>query len=317
MSRFFIACVAVALLVSIVLYVGASPERRYETADCQFHMIYDYEPEPKMGLVTLGGSRVRVSTSARHFNTLIEHLRPDAAPVHNLSHSYYTLEKEYVLARDLLEQHSVKTILIMIEPRWNDFGKADPDFLEIARLSDIPLTVKALWPEDPLNAVRAAHKILIQHFGIFDRVDDPHRETTERDCDRLDYRLDILALERADDAYAEASRSVLDWDITRADHAGFLNWMTAFRALQEQSGTQVMFLLMTATSEPLPPESFAGQFLETTGMEVIVLDPQIQTLLAEGGRRDASHLNVIGRAMFIPWLVPEVEAKCQRADGCF
>ncbi|MFK7763596.1 MAG: hypothetical protein AB8B62_10055 [Roseobacter sp.] len=317
MSRFFIALAAVALLISTVLYVGASPERRYETADCQFRMIYDYEPELEMGLVTLGGSRVRVSTSARHFNTLIEDLHPGAVPVHNLSHSYYTLEKEYVLTRDLLEQHSVKTILIMVEPRWNDFGKADPDFLEIARLSDIPLTVKALWPENPLNAVRAGHKILIQHLGIFDRVDDPHRETTDRDCDRLDYRLDIPALERADDAYAKASQSVLDWDVTRDDHAGFLRWMMAFRSLQEQTGTQVMFLLMTATSEPLPPKTFADQFLETTGMELIVLDTEIQAVLAEGGRRDASHLNAAGRAVFIPWLVPEVEAKCQRPDGCF
>ena len=115
MTRFVFACGLVMVCLAFVLWKGDQPERRSEDGACQYRMIYDYQPDPPMGLVTLGGSRVRVATSARDFNPILAQMRPDAAPIHDLAHNYFSLGKEYVLARDLLDEHDVKSILIMIE----------------------------------------------------------------------------------------------------------------------------------------------------------------------------------------------------------
>jgi hypothetical protein len=82
-------CIVFSIFTSMLWY-GNSAERRYKNSACQYRMIYNYSPKPEMGLVTLGGSRLRVSTSARHFNQILNKLRPNYSPMHNLSHSIFT-----------------------------------------------------------------------------------------------------------------------------------------------------------------------------------------------------------------------------------
>lgn len=314
--RLILAIGIVLIPLAALLWEGGSNERRYKSEACPHRIIYDYIPEDPMGLVTLGGSRVRVSTSERDFNAYLAEHRPDALPMHSVAHSIFSLEKEYVILRDLVEKHSPKSVLIMIEPRNKDFGAAHPDFVEIARLSDIPLAVTALWPEDPLNAVRAGRDILFEHLDIFDDITTQHREMTVLGCDTLDYRLDVTKLNRAETQRQSLGDRKLTWDLTGSDQDGFARWMDAYRAVAERSGTQVMFVLVSASSEPLPDPAIEQEFEALFGIPLITLDQDLHNELAIMGRRDASHINAPGREIFIPWLTAQIEAKCSRPDGC-
>lgn len=317
MIRLLVSTCVVLVALGTLLWMGDKPERRYESEACPHRIIYDYTPDPAMGLVTLGGSRVRVSTSEPDFNAYLAAERPDAVPMHSVAHSIFSLEKEYVILRDLLENHAVKSVIIMIEPRRADFGAAHPDFTEIARLKDIPLAVSTLWPESPINAVRAARDIIFQHLDIFDKVGEQHRQMTVRGCDALDYRLDVGQLDQADRMYRTLGTERLEWDLMAPEEEGFLRWMAAYRALAQQTGTEIMFLLMTATSEPLPPDDLEIRFENITGLPLITLDRDMHDQLVAMGKRDSGHINKPGRDIFIPWLVAKIESKCRRTDGCF
>ena len=69
--RYVIPILSVIFVIggfTALLIKGGAPERRYEHSACQYRMIYQYTPEEPMGLVTLGGSRMRVATSSDHFD---------------------------------------------------------------------------------------------------------------------------------------------------------------------------------------------------------------------------------------------------------
>jgi hypothetical protein len=313
---FIISLLFVLGALTGLLIKGGTSERRYETTGCQHRMIYEYTPDPQIGLLTLGGSRLRVSTSARHFNEILAEIRPDALPPHNLSHNIYSVDKEYVVLRDMLDKHTVKTALVMIEPRKAEFGSMSAPFAEIAKLSDIPLAVHAVWPENKINAVRGARDIVFQHIDAFSEVGSIHKGMSLQDCDREDYRLNIGGLDKAQTKFMQVSGRALEWDLTDPSQEGFLRWMRAFKDLSEHSGTQIIFLLMTGTSEPLPAPSVRDQFFETTGLRLITLDRDIHDELSLNGKRDSSHINKVGRDVLLPWLVAQIEDVCNRDDGC-
>lgn len=315
-----IFAIAVTLVVSslvFAMYVGASPERRYADSSCQYRMIYGQERGQQAGLLTLGGSRLRVATSGRHFSDILAERKSDTLPIYNLSHSIYALEKEYFMLRDFVQRHSLKAALVMIEPRKADFGKIHPDSATIARLTDIPVAVRNLWPEDRMQSLVAARDIVAQHLKFTQKVGKPHKETSLLDCDRLDFRLSIDGLDKAEVKYRQAIGQHLDWDLSSELAGGFLRWMDAFRGLEQEHDFELFFLLMTGFSEPLPSPAFEGTFEDVTGHKLITLDQDIHARLAEMGRRDSSHINEMGRDMFLPWLIEKIDDKCDRQDGCF
>lgn len=318
MKRFALAFAIVVLLVGGILWWGDQPERRYEDSACQYRMIYGMPDgrQVPIGLVTLGGSRVRVSTSADHFDKILTRINPSALPVHNLAHSRFSLEKEYVLLRDLLEVRQVKAALVMLKPRFSHHGLAHPDYMEIARLSDIPYAIRALWPERKMAALEAVRGILWEHLRFFDRVKQPPRDTTERNCDGVDYRLNIDRLLEGYRAY-QREQGALHWDLSAPESRGFLWQMQAYKNLAEQHNVQIIFIIMTAADERLPPPGFEQAFERITQMKLITLDKDIQNALSMDGRRDQSHINHAGREIFIPWLIEKIESKCIKAEGCF
>ena len=93
--------------------------------------------------------------------------------------------------------------------------------------------------------------------------------------------------------------------------------MQAYRDISNASGTEVIFLLITGTSEPLPAPDFAAQFEAAFGLPLIVMDRDLHARLARMGNRDNHHMTPAGRAVFLPWLVDQIEQTCRRADGCF
>lgn len=321
MVRVAFGVLAAVISLSIILWLGDRPERRYEGSPCQYRMIYGTDENDRpMGLVTLGGSRVLVATKADHFNQVLKVRNSDALPVHNMAHSHFSLEKEYVLLRDLLEVRRPKAALVMIEPRYagsKQYGKVHPDYVEIARLSDIPYAVRALWPEDRLAAVAVVRDILWEHFRFFDRVKNPPRGTTSQNCYPKDHRLNVDQIWEGYRLHQKSKAATLQWDLTAPDGRGFLRQIAEFKKLSEHYGMPVIFILMTGSGEPLPERDFDLRFESVTGMKLIILDEHIQAALTMGGRRDRSHINHKGREMFLPWLIDQIEKKCHSSKGCF
>ncbi|KIC40946.1 hypothetical protein RA28_21420 [Ruegeria sp. ANG-S4] len=316
MRVFFITLALIVCGVAVVVWIGAQPERRYETSACQYRMIHEYKPEHEIGLVTVGGSRMRVSTNAQHFDEILAEIRPGSLPVHNLAHSYFSIGKEYVLIEEFLENHNPKAIVVMIRRRTGDYGTVHRDFVDIARLKDIPLVVHALWPEDRLNAIRAARDVVLKHLVPLRRVQAPHPEMTIRNCDRLDFRLDALALDNGAKKFETLDGVTVDWELSDPRQEGLRRWIAAFKELSNRTGTDIIFLSITATWEPLPEKGLELEFEAETGMPLIVLDRELHRKLVEDGKRDESHMNQAGREIFLPWLVSRIEEKCSRSDGC-
>lgn len=316
MKTFAIAVLLVLSAIASILYVGSTPERRYVDSACQYRMIYGQERGQQAGLLALGGSRMRVAASGRQFADILASRKPNALPIYNMAHSIFAFEKEYFLLRDFLERHSLKSALIMIEPRQKDFGSLHPDSITIARLNDIPTVVSNLWSEDKAQSLLAARDIFVEHLRFTKRAGKPHKETSLHDCDRLDYRISIEALNAADAIYEQMAGRWLDWDLSHEREDGFLKWMAAFRALEEKHDFELFFLLMTGTSEPLPVPGFDETFKGVTGHELITLDENIHATLSKMGKRDSSHINETGREVFIPWLIERIDERCERPDGC-
>lgn len=308
-----LVCVAwVAILV-----LGAQPERRYQNDACQYNMIYKADPKVPIGLLTLGGSRVRVSTHARDLQAIIDERNPEALTMHNLAHSIFVLEKEYVLLRDLLERRNVKSALIMIERPNGGLDRNIADFFTIARLSDIPMAFNALWPENPKYAILSVRDIIWEHLRFYARTDGKkHKEQTDFDCDKLDYRLNIPALADAEAKFEMSKLETLDWDVLNNSGTVFLRWMKAYKTLADEAGVQIIFIVITATSEPLPSYNLEATFFSKTGMHLITMDREIHEKLSMIGKRDSSHINQQGRRIFLPWLYQRILEKCTRQDGC-
>lgn len=320
MSRFITALILLFTATLTALYAGDAPARRYSEDNCQFNMIYGGASTP-IGLVTVGGSRMMVSTSGRDFNPILKRTHPNALTVHDMAHSTYSMGKEYVLLRDLLERRSVKAALIMIEPRGANsiFGKADPSYTQIAKFGDIPTAIATMWPESGVGAIHTVRDILWQHIAFLNRTDGKlHREEGPTDCDRTDNRLNIPVLAQgAENIQTVAEKTNLNWDISSPREAGSMRWIEAYRSLSQKYNVEFFFIVLSGMGEPLPTEGTEEAFASSTGMHLITLTPDLQRQLSPAGRRDISHINKAGREIFLPWLIKRIDEKCTRPDGCF
>lgn len=320
MKLFTVALATVALTIVVTAFAGDLPARRYENDACQYNMAYLQNPSDDIGLLTLGGSRARVAMQAKHFNEILQDLRPDSLPVYNFAHSIYSLEKEYVLLRDIVSRRTPKAALIMIEPRQRDLGSSHPDFHTVAKLEDIPLALSTLWPESKIESLNAVRAILWEHLRFFERTEGKlHRQETKVDCDRFDFRLNVPVLERAFSRYEERKElesHVLKWDLTSSNQEGFLRWMRAYKELSQEYDFEIFFILMTGMADKLPPVDLETRFENATGMPLIAFDKNIHAAISPDGRRDGSHINKVGRDIFLPWLIGRIEDKCRSETGC-
>ena len=309
------------LIFAGLILVGGQPERRYHGNTCQYQVIYG--DDAALGLVAIGGSRMLAAANASELDSIIASRNPNASPSANIAHSYYSVEKEYVLLRDLLSERPVKTALVMLEPRGNSFGSLHSEYSPIAKLSDIPLTVSAAFQEAPARVLAGIWDIINAHFkpwyaletALAPRVFDV--DPTPLDCAPTDYRLNIVALNNAEQRYQARRGQPLEWDLDAPEEQAVLTWVRASQAIADQHDTALFFILMTGTSEYLPDSALPEIFRQKTGSELIVFDAQIHQQLASDGKRDSSHINAAGRDIFLPWLVDQIAKNCPRQDGCF
>lgn len=129
MKLFGVAVLTTSAFLAATILLGDQSARRYQGMDCQHNVIWG--DDSPMGLVTIGGSRILVAGIVEDVEAALEAKGFDHLPAANIAHSYYSVEKEYVLLRDLLDHRPVKTALVMIEPRGNSFVRLSSDFPNI------------------------------------------------------------------------------------------------------------------------------------------------------------------------------------------
>ena len=315
MKFFGVAALTMSALLVATMLLGDRSARRYHGMDCQHNVIWgDDDP---LGLVTIGGSRMLVASVVKDVEAALDAKGFDYLPGANIAHSYYGVEKEYVLLRDLLDHRPVKTALVVIEPRGTSFGRLSPDFLTIAKLSDLPKAWQASGHEAPLAVFTDIWTSVKEHMKNWKFAHEPVGKSASRDCAPQDYRLDMIALEGAQQKFDEKSGQFLDWELKSKEEQAVLSWAIESKELTDQHGTELFFILMTGTGQSLPVPQLALNFKELTGVDLIVFSPEIHQKLSKSGRRDGNHLNAEGRDIFLPWLIDQIAAKCKNPKGCF
>ncbi len=320
MTRFRIVLTLCIAAVAGALWLGDRPERRYVNAECQYRMIHQDTDE--MGLVSVGGSRILTAVDSHHLNALLDASGKAHAPAFNLAHSHYTLAKEYVLLRDLFDRGwAPRSVVVMIQPRGKRAGAIHPEFAEIARLSDIPLSMRALWSEDPWAAISGAALILRHHFKFWEEVrlrkGTSLSERTDN-CHLGDYRLTLDELERGVAARKQAElNGPMDWKVEEPSEEFNRIYIRAIADLARDHGAEAIFLNLTRAGILPPDPAFAEKFRDATGSPAIILPPELMARIDHSGRRDRMHINAQGRAYFLPWLISQIENACTAPSGCF
>lgn len=306
-----------ACAFALVVWLGDRAERRYVNSQCQYRMI-EQTPDA-MGIVSVGGSQMLTAADADDLNAVLDKTGGTHAPAYNLAHSYFTLAKEYVLLRDLFEAGwRPRTVLVMLTSRNRRHGTVHPEFAEIARLSDIPISLRAIWAESPWAAIAGAAQILRHHLQIWEHVKLPKNAPDRvRNCHLGDYRLTLEHLQRGPELRAlAAKRKVLPWDIAGPGEIFTRTYVEAIADLAAEHGAQAIFVNIPRVGTPLPAPEFPAQFLDATGVRFLTPPVEMARRLDAAGRRDISHMNAAGRAYFQPWLIEEIRSACTFDHGC-
>jgi hypothetical protein len=315
MKFFGVAVLTMSAFLVATILLGDRSARRYQGMDCQHKVIWG--DDSPLGLVTIGGSRMLVASVVQDVEAALDAKGFDHLPAANIAHSYYSVEKEYVLLRDLLDHRPVKTALVVIEPRGASFGRLSPDFLTIAKLSDLSTAWQASGHEAPLAVFTDIWTSVKDHMKNWKFAHEPDGKSTAQDCAPLDFRLDLVGLASAQQKFDEKAGQFLEWNLESKEEQAVVSWAKESKRLTDAHGTELFFILMTGTGEFLPDPQLATRFKEQTGADLITFSPEMHQKLSASGRRDHNHLNADGRAIFLPWLINQIAQKCKNPKGCF
>ena len=326
MIRLLLALFLPVFTFTCIIWVGDLPARRYSQHECQKKIIYQQKLKD-MDLLTLGGSRMSTATVSSDFDEAVSKSGIEGHLVYNMSHDSYSIGTEYVILRDVLSRHDLKTALVlvkpsqMIRPSSDKYNAPTKVFTKLAKLSDIPLHIWTTWPESPIAAISGARDIVLSHLRVVEIVRGLFKQKNgvisqiSRNCDFGDLRLNVEMLAESRSVYFSAKKNDLDWDVKESGEY-FLRWMQAYKSLEDISDTKIIFLLLSGTHEPLPAKGFDESFERITGIPIITLSPDIHQTLSMKGKRDWIHINQIGRKFFLPWLVGKIKEKCPNKKGC-
>jgi hypothetical protein len=318
--RKFLTFGIIAFAIFVFLH-GETPKRRYESLPCVYNAVF--ENRIPAGLVTAGGSRLMVSTPPGEISEElgkrgVPHLRG-----FNIAHSIYGVETEYVIIRDFLEQHQAKSLVIMLNPRHiRGLDYVQRHLSSVAKTSDVFEYMRTSFWDNPTLVLSTSLKIISNNFKFFEKIPSSKIESEPvSDCSLEDGRLNLKQLEIAYNRYEVYQNNEfeppLDWDFSKIGEASQIEWVRKINTLASKQGTQVFFLVISSGKERLPSPETAALFKKATGSTLLYFDKELYSVLSENGMRDFQHLNIVGRNIFIPWLIDEVTENCTRKDGCF
>lgn len=316
MKRFKISLAVVCTGFTALLTFGSLPERRYaDGMGCVYRAIY--RADSAIGLAVTGGSQMQTAVDVNYTEELLAQRGISFDPVYSVARSNYSIATEHLLMEDLIEERTVKTALIMIEPA----ATANPleDWVpQLASVADIPNLLSAMRGDTFTDRLEVVREVIVHHLKpTNDGLPPNYFAKPKPHCGRPDPRLDLKAMSDAEAARAELEGHALQWNLSDPLEQNLLGSVRRMKKLADQHDVELIYILMSATSDPLPDKSIEAAFFEATDVKLITFDEEIHTWLAENGRRDRSHINRAGREVFTPWLIDKISAVCARPEGCF
>lgn len=306
--------------IAVLFLYGLQPERRYSGGfGCGYRMVYN-STEP-IGLMIIGGSRIYTATAdLDKIDELLDEQGIQHNPSHSLAHSINDAAGEHILLRDIIPKRKIKTVLIGLKPRRVEEELAEW-VVDVAGFYDLLNLWHYTSGWDFSNRIDILREVIVNHLKPTNGGLPPNilGSPTKICGDPADYRLDLVALYEAEKERLElySRKSVLDWDIQDETQRPLVENIQKMKRFADLYNVQLIYILMTGTNEVLPTKQLQEDFFNITGTKLITIDKEIQHRLSEAGRRDAIHINAVGREWFTPWLIEQVQKKCIRKEGCF
>ncbi|WP_282611401.1 hypothetical protein [Pelagibius sp. Alg239-R121] len=325
--------VVVALVIGIAVYTIARGEEtrvRYVGTDCIYYLIY--ENTGAIDLVGIGGSRMMTSFDADDVERKLAAIGKPNRVVYNMSQSHFSLEKSYVVFRDLIERRKVKTAVIMLEPRQFAArpGQLHEKFLSVAKLSDIPLALSAVSSENPLQGIRGISDMIKQKLKIPPEVPSclgkntgrsicnrfVHQEGKTRNCHSGDYRFNLDVLNNVTEQNKTKTDKPYVWNFDDDRESFNDTYIRALKKIADGHEVSLFFVYLNRSTRANPDLKTSEIFEEKYGLPLLVLPRHLEHELATMGRRDEAHIYSKGREKYLPWLFRAIQKKCPNPEGC-
>ncbi len=233
--------------------------------------------------------------------------------VYNVSHSHFFIEKEYVIARDLLERHQVKQMVVMLQPRNWVAKSISEDMHQLATLSDFIRISAASLTEGKLDGLQMLFSSIFQRAFTARKTAAECEEgkclsrnvpnSKSKNCHAGDFPYHLPKLLALEKKAIPALKRRLKWNPSETKERYHDIFITAFVELARKHKVRLSFLYLPRTNQPRPEVKMLSSFKDLYGVPLIMPPENIRAQLSLSGRRDATHMTAAGREYFLPWLL--------------
>ncbi len=306
-----IALVLLSCLLGYRVFASESPDYRYATQPCVFNLIYGDREE--IDLIGIGGSRLLTAFDAHDIQDQASARNIEDFVVYNASHSHYFIEKEFVIARDLLSRHRVGKMVVMLQPREWVTPPISQDMAELAKFSDLVRITAYSLSAGELEGARAFFSAILKRAvtartsakecSIGTCLPLPVPDSRSKNCHPGDARHNLASLQSLELSAEPSLHRSLDWNFGSFSQAYHDRFVKAFVDLAHDHDVELYFIYLPRTDQPRPDPVVFDQFYDRYGVQLIMPPEHIRARLSYSGRRDGTHMTARGRIYFLPWLL--------------
>ena len=310
-----IAIVLTGLL--IVLYHTDNPSYRYREFSCHFDSIY--RQNGKIHIAGIGGSRILTAFGAQQLERILINKNQDAPVVYNISHNKRGLDLDFVILRDLLENHEVDNLVVMVDRQ--SVHLPQDEFFMVARIRDLFHYYMAQSFKPRLERISGVFRLLakrLNRWGYAKEISENiNRPAVTTNCHAGDMPLNLdRLLDGTEITDLKVMKPlVMDLDDEREQYTVY--FLRLISQLGEQYKTNIFFVHMPYRNKPTFAHSFKGLFERKIGGHLIIIPVEIRQRLAEKAYRDNTHMYALGKEIYLEWLVRGIEEECRRSQTCY
>ena len=304
---------SIALLYFSVSFTS-KPEIRYAEYHCHYNAIFN--TVGKVDYVTVGGSRSLQGVGAPEFADYVKKQTGQDVVVVDLSRSWRGQGVNYILVRDMLENHKVGTLVV--EANLAQTMKYHERFHLMARFGDFftsytgqkgnvdnrgvgyELLVKA--KDRVMNRIsKSINGTLKQPVGVKDRF-----PATTSDCMSREELVNVAALSRAKKKYKEFYKGkVWSWDWNAPHEMHNTRYYEELVSLAQENNIKIVFYYVHQAYYKRLDPLFAQKFEDRFGAPLFIppddLVDRLEPLYA-----DQTHMVAEGRKIYTDWLAQQV-----------
>ena len=314
--RILIGIVSFSILFCVFL-LGDSIAVRYKRLPSHRDIIY--RQTGPVDLVFFGGSRTWRGIIAQDLEGLLNERIGRKPVIYNLAFSDKGLDARYIMAKDLLEQRQVSTLIVEFTQRFAQGSSSSyPQFFRIANFYDI--ITGEFGDENLLYSVQTKLTMLQQKYsevvvyignvvlgrnqwiGGFGKFKPKRKTTPALTSDKLRPNgiVSRLLVRRKLKEKYNNSYTHLELDDTR--YIATNHYIKKFVELGRKHKINVVFLYMPAIYEPEVEEESKTAFKNYFGEELITAPKDLLNQLNPKGYADTNHFNEMGASRFQSFL---------------